>query len=162
MVSSALRSDFSPYAPTLELLTFSEAEVEQITDVIRHTTIQFSELDKTEIRLDAASNIEAPADSYGAVASLRDSGLQLISLYGREGLCQKAFYPSWFKTVFVNSRNGIPFLSNSEITSLQPKIDNFLSQEHTQNLETLFLQKWDILISRSGTIGDVGLATEAF
>ncbi len=162
MVSSALRLDFSPYAPTLELLTFSEAEVEQITDVIRHTTIQFSELDKTEIRLDAVFNIETPADSYSAATSLRDSGLQLISLYGREGLCQEAFYPSQIKTAYVRSRNGIPFLSSSEITSLQPKIDNFLSQEYTQNLETLFLRKWDILLSRSGIIGDVGLATEAF
>ncbi len=97
-----------------------------------------------------------------AVTALNNSGLQLISLYGAEGLCQEAHNAFRFKRIYVDAKHGVPFLSSSEIISLRPQTDRYLSRKYTRNLETLLIQKWDVLVSRSGTIGNIGLATESF
>ncbi len=39
---------------------------------------------------------------------------------------------------------------------------HFVSRNYTLKLDRLFPKKWDVLISRSGTIGNIGLATESF
>lgn len=122
------------------------------------TTIRLSEV------IDAGVRLEASAFSIGAhnaVAALQNSGLPLIRLYGEGGLCQEAHNAFRFKRIYVDSENGVPFLSSSDIISLRPKAERYLSRKHTRKLETLLIQKWDVLISRSGTIGNIGLATES-
>jgi len=89
------------------------------------------------------------------VTALENSGLQLVSLYGEEGLCQEAHNAFRFKRIYVNPEYGVPFLSSSEIISLRPRLENYLSLKHTKNLSKLLIHKWDILISCSGTIGNV-------
>ncbi len=93
---------------------------------------------------------------------MKNSGLQLIPLYGKDGLCQEAHNAFRFKRIYVNSEHGIPFLSSSEIISLRPRIENYLSRKHTKNLDKLLIQKWDVLISCSGTIGNISLAGDTF
>lgn len=123
------------------------------------TTVSLREVLDAGMRLEASVfNIEA----HNAIAALRQSGQKLISLYGKEGLCQEAHNAFRFKRIYVKSDRGIPFLSSSEIISLRPRIEKFLSQKQTINLEKLLIQKWDILISRSGTIGNISLASGIF
>jgi type I restriction enzyme S subunit len=43
---------------------------------------------------------------------------------------------------------------------MRPEIDHYLSRKQTKGLEKLLIKKWDVLISRSGTVGNVGLASE--
>ncbi|MGL6337770.1 MAG: restriction endonuclease subunit S, partial [Waterburya sp.] len=88
------------------------------------------------------------------------SGLDLIALYGEEGLCSEAHNAFRFKRIWVSSDRGIPFFKSTEITALYPQIAGFLSRKLTPRLNELFIKKWDVLISCSGTIGNVGLATE--
>lgn len=147
MVNFAFQPDYTPISPPAE-------EVEKLS-----TTIKLSEV------LNAGNRLEASAfsiEAHNAVTALNNSGLQLIPLYGAEGLCQNIFYPTRFKRNYVTEEYGIPFLSSSEIISLYPSTDNFLSRKHTKNSKKLFPEKWDVLVSRSGTIGNVGLATESF
>jgi type I restriction enzyme S subunit len=147
MVNYALQPDYTPISPPTE-------EVEKLS-----TTIKLSEVLNAGTRLEASAfSIEA----HNAVTALKNSGLQLIPLYGIEGLCQNVFYPTRFKRNYVAEEHGIPFLSSSEIISLYPSTNNFLSRKHTKNSNSLFPEKWDVLVSRSGTIGNVGLATEYF
>jgi len=189
MVVVLVQQDYLSYAPILEVISSlnvgleqlsytpvlensssaleyisatTEATLEQIETSIQHKTIKFSDLYKSEIRLDASFSIETQASIRNEIKDLEAGGLKFQPLCGKDGLCQEAFYLSRLKRVYVKSGNGIPLLSSSEIISLQPKADNFLSRKHTQNLEILSPHKWDILISRSGTIGNIGLATEAF
>ncbi len=146
MVNYAVQPDYTPIAPPNESEKLS-------------TTIKLSEVLAAGERLEASAfSIEA----HNAVTALENSGLQLIPLYGKEGLCQESYYPGRFKRIYVSAEKGIPFLSSSEIISLRPKTDNFLSRKHTKKSASLFPQKWDVLISRSGTIGNVSLATETF
>lgn len=123
------------------------------------TTIRLSEVFDAGVRLEASAfSVEA----HNAVTALENSGLQLMPLYGEGGLCQGGYYPHRFKQIYVTSDNGVPFLSSSEIISLRPTTARFVSKKHTPKLNMLLPQKWDVLISRSGTIGNVGLATESF
>lgn len=146
MVNYAFESEYTPISPPDESEKLS-------------TTIKLSEIMNAGVRLEASAfSIEA----HNAVTALENSGLQLIPLYGEGGLCQKAFYGFRFRRIYASPEHGVPFLSSSEIISLRPSTDRFLSRKQIRNLNVLLVQKWDILISRSGTIGNVGLATEIF
>ncbi|MEH1882291.1 restriction endonuclease subunit S [Nostoc sp.] len=148
--SGMVKYDFQPeYTPTS-----SPDEFEKLS-----TTVRLSEVFNAGVRLEASAfSIEA----HNAVTALENSGLQLMPLYGEAGLCQEAHNAFRFKRIYVSSKQGIPFLSSSEIISLRPRIDNYLSRKHTKNLNKLLIQKWDILISCSGTIGNVSLASDTF
>ncbi len=121
------------------------------------TTVRLSEVFAAGVRLEASNfNIEA----RNAIAELQASGLDLIALYGEDGLCQEAHNAFRFKRIYVSPDKGVPFLSSSDIISLRPEIDRFLSKKHTSRLNELLVKKCDILISCSGTIGNVGLANK--
>jgi type I restriction enzyme S subunit len=103
------------------------------------------------------------ASAYGiqareAVAELRATGLHLSPLYGDGGLSTEAHNAFRFKRVFVAAGHGVPFLSSSDIISMKPHIDSYLSRSQTKRLDHLIIKRHDVLISRSGTIGNVALA----
>ncbi|MDJ1169749.1 restriction endonuclease subunit S [Roseofilum sp. BLCC_M154] len=123
------------------------------------TTVSLKEVFDAGVRLEGSCfNIEA----RNAVAQLRASDFPLISLYGENALCQEAHNAFRFKRIYVSPERGVPFLSSSDIISLRPKIENFLSRKQTSRLDKLLVKMWDVLISCSGTIGNVALATETF
>lgn len=146
MVDFAFQPNYTPLLPS--------DETEKLS-----TTIRVSEILAAGVRLEASAfNIEA----HNAVTALENSGLQLMPLYGEAGLCQEAHNAFRFKRIYVNRDRGVPFLSSSDIISLRPRIDRFLSYKNTKNLEKLLIQNWDVLISCSGTVGNIGLAGETF
>lgn len=146
MVDYALQSDYTP--------TSIPDESEKLS-----TTIRLSEVVDAGVRLEASAfSIEA----HNAVTALKNSGLQLMPLYGEGGLCHEAHNAFRFKRIYVSREQGVPFLSSSDIISLQPRIDNYLSRKYTKNLDKLLIQKWDVLISCSGTVGNIGLASDTF
>lgn len=146
MVSFAFQPDYTPISPP--------DEVEKLS-----TTIKLSEVLNAGTRLEASAfSIEA----HNAVTALKNSGLQLVPLYGKEGLCQEAHNAFRFKRIYVTLDKGVPFLSSSDIISLRPKINHHLSLKNTIKLDQLLIKKWDVLISCYGTIGNIGLASEHF
>ena len=121
------------------------------------TTVRLSEVFAAGVRLEASNfNIEA----RNAVSELKASGLDLIALCGEDGLCQKPNKPFRLKRTSVSPDKGIPFISSSEIISLKPEAGRYLSRKLTANPEKFTIKMWDVLISRSGTIGNIGLATK--
>ncbi len=146
MVDYALQPDFRPPTPETDLEKFS-------------TTVNLSEMFDAGVRLEASAfNIEA----HNAVTALENSDLQLIPLYGKGGLCQEAHNAFRFRRIYVSAERGVPFLSSSEIISFQPRLAGYLSRKRTRNLDKLIIKKWDVLVSCSGTIGNIGLATDTF
>lgn len=146
MVDAALPLDIVPFVPEID-----SDELE--------TEIRLSEVLNAGVRLEASAfDIEA----HNAMTALETSGLPLIQLYGAEGLCQEAHDGFRFKRTYVSAERGTPFLSSSEIISLRPNTENFLSRIQTPNLDKLLIQKWDVLISSYGTVGNIGLATGTF
>ncbi len=146
MVNYAFQPEYTPISPPDESEKLS-------------TTIKLSELLSAGTRMEASAfSIEA----HNAVTALENSGLELIPLYSENGLCQEAHNAFRFKRIYVKSAKGVPFLSSSDIISIRPETVRYLSRKHTKKLDVLSVQKWDILISRSGTIGNVALANDAF
>jgi type I restriction enzyme S subunit len=107
------------------------------------------------LRLEAAAfGIEARR----AVAALKASELPLVPLYGENGFCNEAHNAFRFRRVYVEPAYGVPFLSSSDIISMRPEVQNYISRKLTKDLDRLLVKQWDVLISRSGTVGNVGLA----
>jgi len=123
------------------------------------TSIKLSEVIAGGLRFEAAAfNIEARQ----AVQAMRVAGHSLVALYGASGLATFANKPTRFPRIYVDADHGTPFLSSSDIISMRPEIENYLSRKLTPQLDELLIREWDVLISRSGTVGNVGLAPERF
>ncbi len=123
------------------------------------TSVRLSEMMEEGLRFEAgAFNIEA----RHAVEQMRVAGLPLIPLYGSAGLCHEAHNAFRFVRVWVSKENGYPFLSSADIISMRPNVESYLSKKLTKRLDDLIIKKWDVLISCSGTIGNVGLASASF
>jgi type I restriction enzyme, S subunit len=123
------------------------------------TSIRLSEMIDSGLRFEAAAfNIEARQ----VVQEMKSAGHALVPLYGDTGLATFASKPTRFPRVYVNAAHGTPFLSSSDIINMRPDVENYLSRKLTMHLDQLLVREWDVLISRSGTVGNVGLAPERF
>jgi len=121
------------------------------------TSVWLSEVLGAGFRLEASAfNIEARQ----AVEQLHNSELPLQPLYGEKGLCTFAHNAFRFKRIYVDAEHGAPLLSSSDIIRMRPEPKGHLSSKLTKRLDELLVQKWDVLISCSGTIGNVGLASQ--
>jgi len=152
------------YASVLEMTCSApEYDLEEPVTSIRHSTIKFSDLYRFDFRLDAKFNLETKFNNDNAIQT-ENSNLPNKPLYKEnDGFCEEIFSPSGIKRVYTQSNEqSIGLISGSEITSFQPKINQYLSCNSLPDIEKLLIQQWDILISRCGVIGNVSLATEQF
>jgi type I restriction enzyme, S subunit len=68
----------------------------------------------------------------------------------------KVVFPGIFKRVLVdNDKYGIKFLTTSDMMMLEPDTDKFLSVPLTSNLDIYRVSENVLLVSRSGSIGNV-------
>ena len=65
--------------------------------------------------------------------------------------------PDLFKRCYVN--NGYMFFGGSDIFLSTPQSSKFVSKTRTPNISSLIIKEGTILMPRSGTIGDVAIAT---
>lgn len=121
------------------------------------TTVKLSEVFSAGLRLEASV---FDAETRNVVDELKSSGLPLLSLYGQTGLCNEAHNAFRFRRIYVEPEFGVPFLSSSDIISMRPDIDSHLSRKFTKRLDELLIKEWDVLISCSGTVGNVSLASK--
>ena len=123
------------------------------------TTVTLSEVLEAGTRLEASGfNVKARI----AKEKLFNSNLKLRPLFGTSGLASECHNAFRFRRIFVQSQYGLPFLSSAEIIALNPRIDRYLSKKLSKDLKHLTIKHWDVLISRSGTIGNVALAGRTF
>ena len=122
----------------------------------RHgTTVKISDV------FDNGGRFEASAfgiDRRNAVAAVEAGGF--VSLYGEGGLAYEAHNAFRFARVYVEPEHGVPFLTSADIIAFTPGTDRFLSRTKTDRLDELLVRHWDVLISCSGTVGNVALAGE--
>jgi type I restriction enzyme, S subunit len=122
----------------------------------RSVGVRLSEVASASLRLEASAYA---LEARQAVAELHACPHPLKALLGETGLCQDAHNGTRFPRVYVGEANGVPFLSSSDIIGLRPERGNYLSRKHTPKLDLLTIQPWMVLVSRSGTIGNVSLAS---
>ena len=97
------------------------------------------------------------SDGYQALEALRNSHLETCRL----GELTAVVWPGVFARRFVpDPERGVPFLSTSAMMEAKPKARQFLSIKNTRNLSAYLVREGTILVSRSGTVGNVALVTK--
>jgi type I restriction enzyme, S subunit len=119
------------------------------------SSVRLRDIVSAGLRFDASA-FSIP--SREAVAALRRMGTPLSPLFGVGGIATEAQSVTAFRErVYVDADHGIPFLTSSDIISMRPDVRRYLSRR-TRAVESLLIRKWDVLVSCSGTIGNVGFA----
>lgn len=97
------------------------------------------------------------SDGYASLNAMRNSGFNLHKI----GEIATVFWFGPFARRYVSDPvYGIPFLSSSNMMEARPKSYNLISKKNTKILEKYVVKEGDILISRSGTIGNIALVTK--
>lgn len=121
----------------------------------RSVGVRLAEVVGAGIRLEASAYA---LEARQVVAELQASRQPLKAVLGETGMCTKANNAFRFARMYVAPGKGVPFLSSSDIIGLRPERGNYLSLK-TPRLDALKVQPWEILVSCSGTIGNVSLAS---
>lgn len=109
-------------------------------------TAQSSELLR---RMDAFHHSELITQARAALAS--SSKARPLS-----GATESIFEPNRGARQKVDElKFGVPFLSSSEVFTLDPKADYLISIKNTPRLDSLLVKKEDLLVPRSGQIGGI-------
>jgi type I restriction enzyme S subunit len=89
---------------------------------------------------------------------LEQHAAQVLELGDRK-LTRKIMLAGRFKRVYVDEKQGVPFLGGKEILELDPRGEKYLSLKHhgERIAEQLMLDENMILITCSGTIGKVNI-----
>ena len=82
------------------------------------------------------------------------------ALYGDDAFTSVCYYPGRFKRNYISKimPQAIGFLGSSEMLDLKPFPEKFLSKEQN-DIDSLFIKQGDLLLSRSGTIGNVAFVS---
>lgn len=122
-------------------------------------TVALSEVLASDLRLDAAAfSIEAREARTELGRGPYPLRPLLASAAETDSLASNAHNAFRFSRIYVERAFGVPFLSSSDIISLNPEQDTFVSRTQTKRLDVLMARPWDVLISCSGTVGNVALA----
>lgn len=73
---------------------------------------------------------------------------------------KEAFYPGRFKRIYVDKENGEPFYLPSQINDIYPKPEKYISKLTSCDIEALKAKKGEILLTRSGTIGNLTIVSD--
>lgn len=134
-----------------------ENEYTKIIDVpkedINWTTVSLSEVLERDKRLEASTfNI----NRKHALDQLNQSKYSLVQLSSPEGGLQECFYGARCKRNYISNIDdtSIGFLGSAEMLDINPQPVKYVSPDNPM-VESLSLETETILISRSGTIGNV-------
>lgn len=77
----------------------------------------------------------------------------IVSLSSEDGFIRAASYPTRFKRIYVG-KNGEEFFLPSQLNELRPEPTKHISIRTNTDIEALRVRKNEILLTRSGTIGN--------
>ena len=95
-----------------------------------------------------------------ARATILNGKYKTIELGGNNGLINKAYYPGRFKRIYCDSLYGEPFYLPSQMTDIYPHADKNISSLTKCDMNELRLKIGTLLLTRSGTIGNISLVSE--
>ncbi len=119
------------------------------------TTVNLQEVFETSYRLEAGV--------YGT------EGRQVRQDLGRckwdivrlgDEFIEDTFYLGRFKRIYVEEKNGVPFILPSQMTEISPKASKFISPTTDIDIESTKVERGQVLLSRSGTIGVVSYVSK--
>ena len=125
-------------------------------DTLKWCSVSVSEVINKGYRLEASVfDVEAKK----AWDKVKNSKFGSVPLMGEKGLINKAYYPGRFKRIYTE-RGGEPFYLPSQMGDIYPQIDKRISKLTKCDMDELRLKEKTLLLTRSGTIGNVGYVSE--
>ncbi len=127
-------------------------------DSLKYTSVSLTEVFANNMRFDASAfNLDAKAAKY----KVTHCKYGYTNLWGVNGLVMDVFYGNRAKRNYVSkdTLGAIGFIGSSEMLEIYPKPFKFLSWDDKKVNESKVNEDW-ILISRSGTIGNVTMVNK--
>ena len=116
-----------------------------------HRSLPVSALATDHRRLDAGLYL---SEGFAARWDIEQSGLQTLRL----GDLARIWQPARLKAVTVADGHGVPFLVATEAFSIDPQPKRWLATARTPDLADRFVSAGWLLVTRSGTVGNVTMA----
>ena len=134
--------------------------VTQLQGILKNTVLKWTSIEVHEI---VDSDYRLDANIYGIEGrrARRDvAQCKWDVVYLGEKFIENAFYLGRFKRIYVEEKDGVPFILPSQITEVYPKADKFISPATKVNIEDTRVERGQVLLTRSGTIGIVSYVSE--
>ena len=92
---------------------------------------------------------------------IKKSKFDFVHLWSENGFIAKSYYGGRAKRNYVpkNTKGAVGFIGSAEMLEVNPKPIKFLTPLN-MNIEPFKVKKNTILVSRSGTIGNVSLVSK--
>lgn len=90
---------------------------------------------------------------------LSNGKYECVTLYGEDGIVKDAYYLGRFKRVYMDGFDGEAFYLPSQMNDIYPKPEKWISKITKCDFEDLRLKRNTLLLTRSGTIGNVSLVS---
>ena len=134
--------------------------VTQPQEILKNTVLKWTSIDIHEI---VDSDYRLDANIYGVEGRRARQDVAQCKwnvVYLGEKFIENAFYLGRFKRIYVEEKDGVPFILPSQITEVYPKADKFISPATKVNIEDTRVEKGQVLLTRSGTIGVVSYVSK--
>lgn len=128
---------------------------EEVAKRTLFSTVSLKEIVDQQFRMEAAAYSVA---LRAALREIKQCNLPVCTILGSNRIGESATNAFRFKRHYVDESRGVSFLSSSNIIELGPKPEKYLSKKLTNKVDQLKVAINDILISCSGTVGNVSLA----
>ncbi len=118
-------------------------------DELKWCTVSLAEILDSGKRLEASVFEVKGKHAREAIENCKWQNLPLTHMI------ENAYYPGRFKRIYSNAQNGVPFYLPSQMTDVYPKPEKYISALTKCDISELHLKIGDVLLTRSGTIGNV-------
>lgn len=132
----------------------TENQEDQSPD-FKWTTVNLQEVFETSYRLEAGVY---GTEGRQARQDLGRCKWDIVRLGDK--LIEEAFYLGRFKRIYVEEKNGVPFILPSQMTEIYPKASKFISPTTNIDIESTRVERGQVLLTRSGTIGVVSYVSK--
>lgn len=134
--------------------------VTQLEKILKDTGLKWTSIEVQEI---IDSDYRLDANIYGiegrrARQDVAQCKWDVVHLGDK--FIENAFYLGRFKRIYVEEKDGVPFILPSQITEVYPKADKFISPATKVNIEDTRVKRGQVLLTRSGTIGIASYVSE--
>jgi type I restriction enzyme S subunit len=138
----------------LEITEFPDSQ-EELKPPVKWTTVSLEEIVNNSFRLEASV--------YGIEGRQAREVLSKCkwNIAYLDSFLKNAFYLGRFKRIYVDKKDGIPFILPSQISEIYPKATKFISPETNVDIKTTLLKRGQILVTRSGTIGNISYVSKS-
>ena len=139
----------------LYLISQTKENQEPESSDFKWTTVNLQEVFETSYRLEAGVY---GTEGRQVKQDLEQCKWDIVRLGDK--LIEEAFYLGRFKRIYVEEKNGVPFILPSQMTEVYPKPNKFISPTTNVDVQSTKVKRGQVLLTRSGTVGAVSYVSK--